>query len=158
MTTAAPYTEERLLTSDDWFNDMVAHLREEQAKMNDKTMPKATESMYKTFMVGNPNEIAHQGRKLFQAHFVPTILANYVANIQRNLPEQMAFAFNDNEILVWAELKDDDWDTEQALILAAAKTNAEFHKYGYDINTTFVEECDKLSIPNHYQPFVVKNL
>lgn len=158
MFATIPHTEERIYTHNDWFNDIIAQLREHQAKMNDKTMPKDIESMYNTFMVGTTNEIVHQSRKLSQSYFVAQILEKYVHLIQNNLPVQLAFAHNDNEILVWAELNDDDWQAEKALILAEAKINAEFHRFSYDITTTFVEACDMLPIPNHYQPFLVKNI
>ena len=148
---AATYTEERLLTSDGWFDGFIDMVREHQASLKDKTMPKDLASIYKTFMVGTANEIAYQNKQLTQAHFIPTIISKYLNLIKDNLPEQLAFAHSDNEILVWAVLKDDDWDTESALILAAAQLNADFHKYGYDITTTFVEECDQLAIPNHYK-------
>jgi hypothetical protein len=154
MFAIAPHTEERLYTHNDWFNDIIAQLREHQSKMNDKTMPKDMASLYNTFMVGTTNEIFHQSRKLSQAYFVTQILEKYINLIQKNLPVQMAFAYNDSEILVWAELKEDDWATEQALILAAAQINAEFHRFSYDITTTFVESCDMLPIPNHYQTFL----
>ena len=155
MTTAA-YTEEKLLTHDVWFNGFIAEVRKHQAMHRDKTMPKELASFYNTFIVGNTNEIAHQGKKLSQAHFVPMIISNYLELIEDSLPQQLAFAYNDNEILVWAELKDDDWTTESTLILAAAEINAKFHGYCYDITTTFVEECDLLPIPNHYESVLIK--
>jgi hypothetical protein len=155
MTAYAP-VEEKLLTTDDWFNGIVNYLREHQVKMKDGTIDKELKLFYNTFMAGTGNEIAHQGKKLSQAYFVGNIMSRYVATIQQHLPEQMALAFHDSEILVWAEVKDDDWETEKALILAAAEVNAEYHKYGYDITTTFVETSDGLDIPNHYQPFITK--
>lgn len=160
MTTTAPYythTEEVSYTHDVWFNGFIAQLREHQAQIKDRTISNPLKAFYNTFLVGNTNEIVHQAKQLSQAHFVPTILAKYIDLIQESKqPEQLAFAYTDNEILVWAELEDDDWTTEQSLILAEAQTNAEFHKYGYDITTTFVETSDALPIPNHYQPFLTK--
>ena len=154
--TSATYTEEKLLTHDDWFNGFISHLRNHQLTYKNKTIPKELASFYNTLIVGNTNEILQQSRKLSQSHFVPTIISKYLELIEGNTPIQLAFAFNDNEILVWAELRDDDWATESKCILAAAQINSEYHKYGYDITTTFVEESDLLPIPNHYQPVVLK--
>ena len=157
MTATTPYTDEVLYTQDAWFNGFVSQLRQHQAQIKDKTLSQSLTLLYNTLFVGNANELAHLAKKQSQSHFVPTILTKYIDTIQdSNLPEQLAFAYNDNEILVWAELKDDDWDTEKSLILAEAKVNAEFHKFGYDITTTFVETGDNLPIPNHYQPFLTK--
>jgi hypothetical protein len=154
--TAYVQTEERPLNLDTWFSNFMDMVSTYKAMYKDKTMPKDLASLYNTLMVGTQNEVAFQSKNLTQAHFVPTIISKYLELIESNFPQQLAFAHNDNEILVWAELKDDDWTTESALILAAAKVNAEFHKFGYDITTTFVEECDNLSIPNHYKPIILQ--
>jgi hypothetical protein len=156
MTFASPNIEERLYTHNDWFNNIVAQIREHQAQLKDKTLPKDIESVYNTFLVGNQNEIAFLSRKASQQHFISLIIAKYVSLIKEIMPEQLAFSFNDSEILVWAELKDDDWNSEKALIMAAAAINSEYHRLGYDITTTFIEERDGLDIPQHYQPFKIK--
>jgi hypothetical protein len=156
MTFALPNIEERLLTPDDWFNDIVAKLREHQVQLRDKTLSKDIELFYNTFLVGNQNEIASLNKKLSQQHFVYQIITKYVSLIGEIMPEQLAFSFNDSEILVWAELKNDDWNSEKALIMSAAAINSEYHRLGYDITTTFVEERDGLDIPQHYQPFKIK--
>ena len=73
--TFTAYTEEKLLTHDDWFNGFIVEVRKHQAMHKDKTMPKELASFYNTFIVGNSNDIAHQSRKLSQAHFVPMIIS-----------------------------------------------------------------------------------
>ncbi len=153
MTTAYP-TEERLQTTDGWFDGFIDKIREHQEMLNDKTMPKDLALLYKTLMVGTGDEIVLRTKESIQHHFIPKVISKYLSLITTNLPEQLAFAHSDNEILVWAEIKDDDWATESALILAAAQVNAEYHRFGYDITTTFVEQCDQLPIPNHYKSII----
>lgn len=154
--TSQAYQTERLLTHDDWFNGIIAKLREDQSMINDNSAPDDVKKLYNTFLAGTTDEIIHQGKRMSHSYFVTNIVAKFVQLIQEFMPEQLAFAYSDSEVLVWAELKNDDWDTERKLILAAAKVNAEYHKFGYDITNVFVEECDNLSIPNHYQPFKIK--
>lgn len=147
---------EKLLTHNDWFDGIVARTRELQAMFAANTIPNDVKKVINTFIVGDGNQIAFQGKVMSQQHFVQHIISDYVQLIQENKPIQMAFSFTDNEVLVWAEIKDNDWDTEKALILAAAKINFKYHNYGYDMTTVLVEECDELPIPNHYKPFITK--
>lgn len=155
MTLNAPQPE-KLLTHDDWFDGIVARIKDLQLMFANNTIPKDARKMINTFLVGDGNDIAYQGKVMSQQHFVQSIISEYVQLIQDYKPLQMAFSFTDNEVLVWAEIKEDDWDTEKSLIMAAAKINVKYHAYGYDMTTVFVEEQDSLPIPNHYKPFITK--
>ena len=83
------------------------------------------------------------------------ILGRYISSgiSQNESLLKLAFDFNDSEVLVWAEIVDDNEEIERELILLAAKLNVEFHEYGFHICSTIVEQEDCLSIPNHYQIF-----
>ncbi len=154
--TSQAIQSEKLLTHNDWFNGIIAKLREDQSMIQDNTAPSDVKSFYNTFLVGTTDEMAHQSKRLSHSYFIANIVTKYIQTIRLTMPEQLAFAYTDSEILVWAELKDDDWATERQLILAAAKINAEYHRFGYDVTNVFVEESDNLLIPNHYQPFKIK--
>lgn len=65
-------------------------------------------------------------------------------------PKRMAIYLSNYKILLWAEIKDDDEVTEDALILSAAKVNFDFSKYSLYIASTIVEESDLQDIPNHF--------
>ncbi len=149
---------EKLLTTDDWFNGIIAKLRQHQSQIKENVAPSEVKNFYTTFVIGTPDEIVHQGKRLSHSYFVAIIVEKYIGLIKDFIPEQLAFAYTNSEILVWAELKDDDFDTERNLILAAAKVNSEYHKFGYTISSVFVEEGDNLPIPNHYQLFKTKSL
>ena len=86
-------------------------------------------------------------------HFIKNVIVEYLQEISKKLPIRLAFDLDDSEVLVWAEINDDDEEMENFLLLAEAKVNANYHKYGYDLTSTIVEVRDGLSIPNHYSVF-----
>ena len=66
----------------------------------------------------------------------------------------MAFDYNDSEVLVWAQVNENDEQLEKQLYLAEAKINAKYHQYGFDMTSMIIESCDNVPIPNHYKPYV----
>ena len=85
--------------------------------------------------------------------FVKGMVNEFVCELinRKRFPSKLAMELSDYKVLVWAEIKDDDEETEDALIMSEAKVNAGCFKYGFHISTTIVEEGDKLIIPAHYQ-------
>ncbi len=94
-------------------------------------------------------------RESSQLHFVQGLMKSYIEELNHHSckPLNIAFDLNNDEILVWAVIKDDDEETEKKLWLSEAKTNFNFHKYGFNLSTTIVEESDKITIPAHYISF-----
>ena len=72
------------------------------------------------------------------------------------IPKKLAFDINDTEVLVWAEIDNNNEELEKQLILAEAQVNSRYHQYGYDMTSMIVEESDLLPIPNHYSEFRFK--
>lgn len=135
----------------EWFNNMVAMLRTHELMIETDTATSQVKTMYNVFVNGNTNDIALQGKMNAQIHFVRSILVEYLSLLDKNLPSKLAVHFNDSEVLVWAEIKDDDDEMEKTLLIAEAKINAKYHPYGFDMETTIVETSDNFNVPNHYQ-------
>lgn len=149
-------TAEKQHTSiEQWFDDLVATLRTHQLQLEQDIANKELKVIYDTLLSKNADEISYLQKSLAQKHFVANIIFRYLTILKQadNLPLKLAFDFNDSEVLVWAEIEDDDWEAEKGLLIAEAKVNAQYHPYGYDMRSTIVEECDKLEIPNHYKVF-----
>lgn len=89
-----------------------------------------------------------------QKHFVSKIIFEYLQLLGKRLPRKLAFDFNDSEVLVWAEIEDDDEGMERFMILTEADVNARYHQFGFDMTTTLVEASDEFPLPNHYQTFI----
>jgi len=140
---------------DRWFENFIDKLRQLQKRFETDQSNSPERGVIETLMLGTENDIAAIGKNLAQTHFVKNIIFEYIQLIRESMPEKLAFHFNDSEVMVWAEVKDDDWGMEKSLIMAEAKIKAKFAKYGFDMVTTFVEKSDHLPIPKHYS--VVKS-
>ena len=135
-----------------WFDDLVSTLRAHELELETDTASKPVRELYDRLIFGNASETFYATKATSAQYFVSRIILDY-AKIALDLigVNRLAFDHNDSEVLVWAEIPDDRDDLEKALIMAEAKINAKYHEFGFDMNTTIVEESDSLSTPNHYR-------
>jgi hypothetical protein len=141
-------------TSEQWFDELVATLRTDQVSLELDVANKETKNVYEVLMGGDALEIAHLNRTLSQRQIIGSILWDYLKIIKDNKPQKLAFDYNDSEVLVWAEIDENNEQLEKQLYLAEAQVNAKYHQYGFDMTSMIVENCDSISVPNHYKPFV----
>ncbi len=149
-----PVLEPATINLDPWFDQLVATLRTHQVQLETETASPTVKGLYNALLSGNDDEMARLNKITAQRHFVSKIIFAYIQLIGKQQPRKLAFDFNDSEVLVWAEINDDDDTMERFLILAEAKINAKYHDFGFDMTTMLVEACDQLSVPNHYQVFI----
>ena len=133
-----------------WFDKFISTLRSHQIQLETDTAHEELKQFYDTIFGGNVNELVHLGKSSTKKYFVPRIILDYLKLITKTKPLKLAFDHNDSEVLVWAEISDDDFELEKNLLKAEAIINAKYHDYGFDMETTIVEASDKLEIPNHY--------
>lgn len=136
-----------------WFDDLISTLRAHELQLDTNTMDANMKKLYELLIDQNQDELFRMNKESAQKFFVKKIILEYLKMIGENTPNKLAFNFNDSEVLVWAEIADNDHDLESQLNLAEAKINAKFHPFGYDMESMIVESGDQLSIPNHYQVF-----
>jgi hypothetical protein len=138
---------------DVWFEEFIAAIRTHQLQLETNTAPEELRRLYGVFINGNATDLAVLSKMNANQHFIKNVIVEYLQEISKKLPIRLAFDLDDSEVLVWAEINDDDEEMENFLLLAEAKVNANYHKYGYDLTSTIVEVRDGLSIPNHYSIF-----
>lgn len=136
-----------------WFDDFMATLRTHQVQLETSTASSQLKKFYETIFTGNVDDIAYMNKQNVQQHFVKRIIFEYLELTKEIKPSKLAFDYNDSEVLVWAEVTDNDEKTERLLLKAEATINAKFHGFGFDMETTIVEASDTLDIPNHYKAF-----
>ena len=146
-------TESQNVSLEAWFDDFVGTLRTHQLQLETKVAPKEIQELYEPFFTGNFNHFFKQSKERAQEFFVKRIIMDYLKLLDKDFPLKLAFDHNDSEVLVWAEIEDNREDIEKNLILAEAKINANYHEYGFDMNTTIVEKSDAHDVPNHYKLF-----
>jgi len=142
--------EQKTSKNEQWFDKLVATIRIHELELETNTASTEIKEFYNNVIKGNDNEMAFFGKNLSQKHFVSKIILDYVSIFGKNLPLKLAFDYNDSAVLVWAEIEEDNFQVEKELILAEARINANYHKYGFAMSSTIVEDCDNLVIPNHY--------
>jgi len=141
-------------TTEQWFDELVATLRTHQMMIETQIADQDTKKVYDTLMGCNALDVAHLSRDLSQRQIIGSILWDYLKTIKDNKPQKLAFDYNDSEVLVWAQIDENDEHLEKQLYLAEALVNAKYHQYGFDMTSMIVENCDGITIPNHYKPFV----
>jgi hypothetical protein len=136
-----------------WFDGLIAQIRKDQLLLETNCAPKSKEDFYKNVIFGSSLELAGTSRKQSSQVFITHIVMEYIdeLNARERKPLKLAINFSDASVLVWAVIKDDDEQTENALILSEAVINARYFKYGFHISSTILEESDNYPIPSHYQ-------
>lgn len=136
-----------------WFDDLVATLKTHRLQLETHTINDEMRKFYDVIIGGQPEEVFSQTKKRIQKHFVSEIIVNYLKLLNDNLPSKLAFDFNDSEVLVWAEVEENDDKLQYQLIMNEAKINSMYHGYGFDMSSTIVEKSDCLNTPNHYRTY-----
>ena len=148
-------SEQKVLLSEaEWFDDFVdqiaASLQVDKMQLETGTASQEKEKIYSGIRSGDPTNLLNKMKIEAQKFFVSDIIIKYIDLIKDNLPEKLAFDYDDNEVLIWAEVKDDDENIERALIRAEAKISAAYFEHGYCLNTMIMEASENYPIPNHY--------
>jgi len=141
---------QKIFAIEGWFDEFITTLRTHQVQLETNTANAELKKFYETIFGGNADELAHLGKTGALKYFVPRIIVDYLNLISAKRPLRLAFDFNDSEVLVWAEIPDNDEQLERALLIAEAHINSKYHNYGFDMETTIVEAGDSLDVPNHY--------
>ncbi|MFN8309339.1 MAG: hypothetical protein U0T73_05200 [Chitinophagales bacterium] len=137
-------------TYDQWFSDFIAKLKVNQLQLETGTASDEVKNFYDSLINGNLESAFNKAEEARQEYFVLKIVASYIKELNGMLPLKLAFDFNQNEVLVWAEIKDNDEEFEKKLLLTEAKVNAQFYP-AFTMNSMIVEESDHVTIPNHYK-------
>ena len=139
-----------------WFDEFIAMIKTHELQLETNTATEDIKKFYDIITNGSDNQLAELNKETANQHFIKKIIVSYLNEIQQKKPLKLAFDLDDSEVLVWAEIENDDDEIENFLLLAEANVNADFHRYEYDLTSTIVEKRDGLSIPNHYSTFKLK--
>lgn len=141
-----------------WFDEMVSNIRYDQLLLQTDLLEKHKKEVYDAMISGNHDFMHDYARKTSSAFFIKNLIDSYFIELitRKKTPNRLALELSNSKILVWAEIKNDDEDTENALILAAAKVNNSFSKYGFHLSSTIVEQDDLLDVPTHYKEVTIK--
>lgn len=135
-----------------WFDEMVMNLRFDEQLFHNDIMDAEKKAIYNKMIDGNAETISVMAREMSTTYFISNLLNDYVAELlkSKKLPKQLGLEMSESKILVWAEIYNDDEETENALILSQAKLNSKYSTFGFYISSTIIEERDSLNVPSHY--------
>lgn len=104
----------------------------------------------------NADDIVMYGRQMGSEYFLKNLVFDYVTETVKMdcKPKKLAFFHTSSRLLVWAEINDNDEPTEDKLLLAEAKVNAKYHRFGFHVSSTILEKCDEFKVPDQYQLFL----
>lgn len=139
---------------DGWFAEFIHSIKVDKLALETSTASKETADLYLNAMSGNVREVVMAMRSMSSKYFIEQITMAFINEIvRRNVkPNRLAFSLTPSTILVWAEVKDDDQNIQDQLVLAEAKVNSEFRDAHFSLDVMVVEESDKIKVPLHYIP------
>ncbi len=140
-------------TVDDWFTLIIDQIKVDHLLISENVAPKEKKEFYNALMSGNEGDAIFKVRNSSSMFFIESIIKEYLNEIKifGRFPRKLALGLSDSKLLVWSEIENNDEIMEDALLIAEAKVNGKYYSKGFYINSTIIEESDKLSIPSHYQ-------
>jgi hypothetical protein len=144
---------EKKETRSEWFDNLIATLRTHELQLETNTATEEMKQFYADIMDNNLDDMLKMQKAAAQKYFVEKIIVAFLRLLDKNIPLKLAFDFSDSEVLVWAEIEDNNQAQEKILTRAESKINASFHPYGFDMEMMIVESSDNVPIPNHYKIF-----
>jgi hypothetical protein len=137
-----------------WFNDLIDTIKSHQLMIESGVASKEIKSIYEPFINSDFDEIHKNARKMSSKYFIQKLVIEYINEVTERMqgsnPNKLALQLSDSQILVWSEIKDDDENAEDSLLLAEAKINAMFGDVGFHISSTILEESDNYPIPEQF--------
>ena len=147
--------EQQSKKQDQWFEKLISSIKVDKLQLQTNTASDDKIRMYNNMIEGKHSEMFSDMRNISSQFFIETLVKEYLIELNnRNVnTSQLAFELSDAKILVWAEINDFDESSEDGLILAEAKINSKYSKFGFHISSTIVEKGDNLHFPPHYSSY-----
>jgi hypothetical protein len=148
--------DELALKVDTWFGDIIDHIKVDHFLITNNAATKETKSLYDDLIHGDGANLIINMRRESTRFFITKIINDYINELKSSgkFPLKLAMGLSDSKLLVWSEIRDNDEETENALLIAEAKVNGRYYDNGFYINSTIIESSDNLSIPPHYQTII----
>lgn len=136
-----------------WFNDFIGELRVHELTLVTGTADQDRVDFYDAVLSADFDKLSTMSRDMFVTHFVKKMTLEYFYDLKRREAklQTLSMQISGNCIHIWAEISDDDVNTEKALILAEAKLNSTYYqKTGIYFDTMIVEMSDRFKMPQHF--------
>jgi len=143
---------------DQWFEEFIHHITTDHTYLKMGMASIETQEFYDKLIFGGATSMFSEMREKSTNYFIGKLVLDYLKEINESetKPLKLFVDHNDSQVLVWAEIQDDDDKTEKALFKAEAKANAKNYSHGFHISSTILEKCDSMQVPPHYKNILKK--
>lgn len=137
-----------------WFDNLIGHLRADQVQIETGVANSEKKKFYDAAMSKDAIKMAETSYEYISKIIVSGLIKDYLENIQKRKVEfkKLAFDLRRNKILVWAEVKKGDEDSEAQLYLAESEVNNK-NQGDFFLSTMVVEDSDNIPTPDHYTSY-----
>lgn len=156
---SSPIIEESTSRHEEWFDKFISSINE-GIKLDKKELEEGNASIekrnfYQSLITGDTISALSISRNSVSQVLFKNIILDYLSTLPiekiKSSINKLAFDLSTNKILIWTEIKDDDQEVENELLRAESKINAKYYsKSGICIDSTIIEESDRLPVPPHY--------
>lgn len=138
----------------DWFAKAINSLKVDQLTFQTDIMEPDKKELYTHLISENYIEVSRKSIELSSQLIIVEMIGKYFSELGSGFSKLRSLSLHpsDKKLLVWAEINDNDEETEDVLLLLEAKINALFSNYKFRVLTTIVEAMDSLSAPTDYVP------
>jgi len=153
MTESSEKIDSKQEKVDAWFQEFMHLLKTDQQFLKMGIASNETESLYDKLIFGSTDALMNEMRRKTTRFYIGKLVVDYVKTLKdlHVTPLNLYLDYNDSQVLVWAEIEDDDEKTELGLFKAEGVTNAKNLQSGFHISSTILEHGDSVSVPPHYQ-------
>lgn len=142
-----------------WFDGLVQNIRTHQMMLEEGVARKEVEELYDTMFKADELTRAQVLREKSSKYFIEQIVRYFLLQLRSSNAniKKLALHLTDAKIMAWAEIEDDDVETEDILCDAEAKINAKFSDYGFHLDSIILEESDNVDIPPQYSVVITNS-
>jgi hypothetical protein len=152
------HIQEPNVLNEPWFEELRSNINHiissDQLQISTGTASEEKVEFYNNIKEKNFYELSVNLKQEITSRLVQDVILDYVHLLGPFMKDVrvLAFDYNDSTVFVWAEINEDDDETEDNLFRIESQVNAKHGKTGFTISSTIVEESDNLCVPNHYRP------
>jgi hypothetical protein len=146
-------TDQKNDTLSEWFDMIAFEIHLDKTTHEQGIMDEKLKTLYTDLANGDVETMLAHSQDVANNYYRKKITLDFLNDINFdncNLTK-LAINYNQNSILVWSEIKDDDDKAEDCLIMLQAKINAKYGERGYRLSNTIVEEGENIPLPTHYR-------
>lgn len=96
-----------------FFDRFINEIKVDKLRLDTKTASIEMEKFYTNAINGNIENLFLQIKSFSNEYFIPKIILDFLEILKGNFPNKLAFDYNGSEVLVWAEIADDDFELEK---------------------------------------------